>query len=101
MSCSRGCCETQGEHYRSLVILGPSKLREAEKRTSRDLDAYQRLVASGVQPKGIAGAAELERGAEAHHEVEHTNIITDRQVRNRVTRAFQEAPPASTTPLSS
>ena len=101
MSCSRGCCETQGEHYRSLVILGPSRLREAERQTGKDLDAYRRLVASGVQPKGIAGSAELERGAEAHHEVEHTNIITDRQVRNRVTKAFSEAPAPSTTPLSS
>lgn len=34
MSCARGCCPTQGEHYRSLTIVGrlPSKPRVQEGR---------------------------------------------------------------------
>lgn len=93
MSCRRGCCTTQAEHYRSVTIFGPSPQRDAARREDRDMHAYKRLVQSGVQPKQIAGAAELEKGAEAKHEVERANIITDRRLRAEVTKAFEAATP--------
>lgn len=99
MSCPRGCCATYREHINGLTILGPSVKRDAVKREERDLDAYARLVRSGVQPKGIDGAAELERGAEAKHEVENRNIITDRRLRQKVTDAFAAASTPVLTPL--
>jgi hypothetical protein len=99
MSCARGCCATRAEHYKSVALFGPSQRRAAARREEADMHAYKRLVASGVQPKQIAGAAELERGANASHEVEHANIITDPQLRAKVSRIFAEAPAPSTTPL--
>jgi hypothetical protein len=99
MSCLRGCCESQKDHYRSVTIHGPSQRRDAERQESRDMDAYRRLVASGVQPKHWNGAAELERGASTAHEVEHANIITDPRLRAKVTRMFEQAPAPSTTPI--
>lgn len=99
MSCARGCCATQADHYRGLVLRGPSSKRDAVRREERDMDAYARLVRSGVQPKQIAGAADLERGAETSHEVEHSNIITDPALRRRVTKAWASAPPPAATPL--
>lgn len=99
MSCARGCCSDQKSHYRGLTLSGPSERRAAEKRDSADMDAYARLVRSGVQPRQIDGAAELERGASTTHEVEHHNIITDPALRRRVSNAWESAPPPATTPL--
>lgn len=98
MSCSRGCCPSQAAHYRGIALSGPSSKRQAERQESSDMDAYKRLRASGVQPKQIAGAAELEKFASTHHEVEHANIITDAGLRRRVTRAWDEAPAPTLTP---
>lgn len=63
------------------------------------MDAYRRLVQSGVQPRQIAGASDLERGASTSHEVEHAAIITDPQERAKVTRAFEMAKDFAVTPL--
>lgn len=97
MSCPRGCCATYREHLTSVVISsGPSEVAQRETRLSRDLDAYKRLVESGGKPRGIDGSAELERGAETHHEVANRNIITDKRTRDTVTRAFAETVPTLT-----
>jgi hypothetical protein len=99
VSCKRGCCQTQAEHYKS-VRLGVTSIRAIKDRQeSADMDAYARLRRDGVQPKSITGSAELERFASTTHEIENRNIITDPQVRRRVTSAFETAPPPSTTPI--
>ena len=95
MSCPRGCCATYKEHLQGIAIFGPSKQRDAVRREEADMHAFKRLVQSGVQPKGIAGAAELERGAETRHEVEHASLYTDKKQRDRITKAFESAPPPS------
>lgn len=46
------------------------EINEREKRWDRDLPAYARMRKNGVQPRGIDGAAELERVAETKTEVE-------------------------------
>ena len=100
MSCLRGCCETQALHYKSVTIsTGPSLRSVKETVLGNDLDAYQRLVKSGAKPKGIDGAAELERFASTSHEVEHRNIITDDKLRAKVTRAFADTAIPAVTPL--
>ena len=100
MACPRGCCPDYRTHLTSLSI-APDKSPQGarEKVLGNDLDAYQRLVKSGVQPKGIDGAAELERFASTTHEVEHRNVITDPKLRAKVTRAFAESATPSITPL--
>jgi len=36
MSCARGCCETQAEHYRSLCIASPDRAQLTKVTTERD-----------------------------------------------------------------
>lgn len=36
MSCARGCCETQAEHYRSLGIASPDRNQLTKVTTERD-----------------------------------------------------------------
>jgi hypothetical protein len=98
MSCPRGCCATYREHITSITLHGPSQRRQADRQEALDMDAYKRLRRNGVQPKQIAGCAELERGASTTHEVEHSNIITDPQLRRKVTHLFESAPPPTVTP---
>lgn len=72
MACTRGCCSTQAEHFRSLTF-GSAVLVEGNHRDrelSKDLAAYQRLVREGLQPKSTVGAARLEATAENPHQVE-------------------------------
>lgn len=100
MSCSRGCCASFKEHVRSIkVIAAPSATSRGESQLSRDLDAYQRMTASGVQPPNVYGAAELERGAEARHEVEQASIMLNARDRRLLDKAHTEAPPPALTPL--
>lgn len=100
MSCPRGCCANYREHLLGVTIsAGRQPKNVAEAQLGKDLDAYKRLVQSGVQPKGIDGSAELERGANAKHEVENRNLITDPQLRGKVTRMFEQAAPPVLTPL--
>lgn len=99
MSCARGCCGSFREHITSIRLGVTSERMVQDRQESRDMDAFARLRASGVQPTAIAGAAELERFASTTHEIEHRNIITDPQLRAKVTRAFEQAPPPSTTPI--
>ena len=49
MSCSRGCCATQREHYKSLTTTVGLDTRLG-KYTDRRLDAYDDAVRQGVQP---------------------------------------------------
>lgn len=101
MSCSRGCCASFAEHVRSIkVIAAPTAQSSRESQLSRDLDAYKRLTATGVQPPNVYGAAELERGAEARHEVEQSAIMLNARDRRLLDKAHAEAPPAAVTPLS-
>jgi hypothetical protein len=38
MSCARGCCETQAEHYRSLRVSSDTKRQMTKVTTERDGD---------------------------------------------------------------
>lgn len=91
MSCPRGCCATYREHLRGITIATSRPAIQAERREMADMDAYKRLVQSGVQPRQIDGAAELERGAEAKHEVETASLYTDKRKRAKITKAFDVA----------
>lgn len=80
MSCARGCCETQAEHYRSVSFSAtctPTVRKDTadsiarEKRWERDMPAYKRLRENGTQPKRIDGSGDLEQVASSKTEIEH------------------------------
>lgn len=99
MACPRGCCATYREHLQGIRLGVTSTRMQRDRQESRDMDAYARLRANGMQPKSIEGSAELERFASTTHEIENRNIITDSATRRRVTKVFETAPPPSATPV--
>jgi hypothetical protein len=75
MSCSRGCCPTQRDHYKSLVFGTPPAESDKfkggyTKKFDADMDAYSRLRKDGLQPPRVDGSAELEKRANTREEVE-------------------------------
>lgn len=79
MSCARGCCESQREHYLSLRLSAeatPSRRPQAieklniEKRWKADHAAYRRLRKDGLHPRTSVGAAEMEKRATSAAQIE-------------------------------
>lgn len=79
MTCARGCCPTQRDHYRSVGFgASTTPFRRAdtvskdamEGRWHADMPAYKRLRDEGLQPQQIDGAATLERHAEHRKQIE-------------------------------
>lgn len=94
MSCVRGCCRTQHEHYRSVVVRPIVSARAVQEKTeAADMAAYQRLRRDGVQPKAIEGAAVLERDASSPIEVERNYVIRNDRLRRELEQAHRNAPP--------
>lgn len=94
MSCIRGCCATQADHYRSVVVRPTVTAKTlAEARLQRDLDAYQRMRSTGQKPPTFAGAADLERNAVAEFEVSTGKILGDDRLARHVDRAVKDIPP--------
>ena len=100
--CPRGCCASYREHLQGIRLNVTSPQTLAMRQDERDMHAYKRLTQSGVQPKAIAGAHELERGGAEKFEVENASIITNPAERRKLARAFEtaEAHKPSTTPLA-
>jgi len=74
-SCSRGCCPSQRDHYRSLVFGTPPAESDKfhggyTKHFDADMDAYNRLRKDGVQPPRVDGSANREKRAETREQVE-------------------------------
>jgi hypothetical protein len=90
MACSRGCCESQLEHYRSIRLSatatpsrkGPlvTKL-SSDKGFEKDRPAYKRLRDQGLQPRQIDGCAEIEQRAETRVEVENMKPLTKSKIK--------------------
>jgi hypothetical protein len=75
MSCTRGCCATPAEHYKSLVFAtGPvsTQIRDLTRQFDADMDAYPQLRAEGIQPQRVSGSAELLRREAPKHVIEGT-----------------------------
>lgn len=88
MPCSRGCCPTQGAHYRSITISASAtptrkvevaRIDAKERQWDRDMPAYKRLRKEGLQPKSIDGSAKFEQRAETAGEVESGTLLNKRQ----------------------
>lgn len=85
MTCSKGCCETNREHWASITFAPsamPTRKREAmaekkmESQWELDRPAYKRLRKNGLQPPQIKGCAELEKKAATKFEVESGRILS-------------------------
>lgn len=70
-SCTRGCCPSPAAHFRSLRFLSQPTVafNHREENLARDMDAYKRLLDSGLEPKGITGMYDLERDATSESEI--------------------------------
>lgn len=88
MACRRGCCPTQGAHYRSITVAASatptrkvevSRIDAKERQWERDMPAYKRLRKEGLQPKSIDGSAKFEQRAESKAEVESGTLLNARQ----------------------
>jgi|ERR1051326_283592 hypothetical protein len=92
MPCAKGCCESAVVHWRSIAFA--SKLPEFNKDDSnldRDRDAYKRLRAQGMQPRGIDDCRHLENEANDRWEVEHHHILGGPKVRAAVREAEEKS----------
>ena len=72
MTCARGCCATQAEHFRSVALTSGALVEGnlADRRLERDMRAYKAMVDQGLEPKCMTGAYELERTARTAAEIE-------------------------------
>ncbi len=80
MPCSRGCCDTLAEHYRSVAFntsVEARRIEQKERQWSRDGAAYRRLRRNGLQPHRVAGSAALEAKAGEAIEVEMGRVATN------------------------
>lgn len=79
MTCSRGCCRSQAEHFRSVAVATRALVRanKADQEVARDLVAYKSLVDQGLKPYKMTGAYELARDARSAAEIEGRPDLDD------------------------
>jgi hypothetical protein len=72
MSCTRGCCATQAEHFRSVrpAIKALVDGNRADQKLARDMKSYKAMIDQGLEPKCMTGAYDLERTATSAAEIE-------------------------------
>jgi len=75
MTCARGCCESQLEHFRSLNLAKPTQQAQLESQFAKDREAYRRLRQNGLQPPRIDGCAVLEKHATTKTEIETGAVV--------------------------
>jgi len=73
--CSKGCCPSQAEHFRSVLINKPTPQAQLESAFAKDREAYRRLRQNGLQPPRIDGCAVLEKHARTKAEIETGSVI--------------------------
>lgn len=94
MTCSRGCCATQLEHYRSVSISAAAtpnrkgalpivRQEQMDKQLAKDLTAYRELRRQHVQPNQIDGAADLAQRAESKVEIEAGTVLSTKAKRKQ------------------
>lgn len=90
LPCSHGCCASNRDHWLSVSV-APSAtptraggaraagVNATERRWAKDHAAYRRLVADGVQPATLDGAAHLETRADTAIEIETGHLMSPLQ----------------------
>lgn len=61
MTCTRGCCRSQRDHFASIRTIGETTRHHnrRDQALSRDLSAYKSLTEDGLEPCRIDGMHEL------------------------------------------
>lgn len=79
--CTRGCCPSQAEHFRSVVLTSGALVTGnlADRRLERDMRSYKAMVDQGLEPKCMTGAYDLERTARSAAEIEGRLDLADDQ----------------------
>lgn len=79
--CGHPCgCPSYRSHLLTIGVAISEKAAKVDRRENllrSDLDAYKRLRADGLQPKGTGGSAHIERHAEHAVEVESGVLFSD------------------------
>lgn len=72
MSCTRGCCPSQRDHFRSVALTSGALVEgnNADRRLLRDMKSYKAMIDQGLEPKCMTGAADLEATARTAAEIE-------------------------------
>lgn len=63
------------EKIRSVGVMRRTTASSREPQLARDRDAYARLRREGLQPRTVAGSAELEATADHRHEIEMGHVF--------------------------
>lgn len=101
MSCTRGCCETQADHYRGVVFgVGPQPETLRERKLDKDLDAYKNAAATGTKLRSVDGAAELTSLAQSPVEIDRGHLIRNAKLLKQMESYSADAPPPTTTPAA-
>ena len=56
------------------------------------MEAYPRLLKSGVQPMHVGGSARMEREASSRFEIESGQLLHDRRLATRIDRVMADLP---------
>lgn len=97
MPCSRGCCQSQAEHYRSVAVAPKmnevGRPKQQDTALSYDLIAYKAMRRQGLQPPKIAGCYDLARRASSEAEIRLGQVIAERDParKRRGTRLMEAA----------
>lgn len=87
MPCSRGCCASPAEHFRSVAVaprareVGSGHQRDAA--LAYDLAAYKAMRKQGLKPPRIDGSYDLARRATSEAEITLGQVISDRDARRK------------------
>lgn len=79
------------EKWLSVGVIKKVPRLHTDEKWSPDMDAYARLRANGLQPKGIDGSAALEKHADTQMEVEMGHLFKDKRERKQAERGMEIA----------
>lgn len=93
MSCTRGCCPSNAEHYRSLSVqrIAAAERRRKDTALSYDMAAYKALRRQGYQPPRLEGSYDLCRRATSEAEIRLGQVISDDGTKKRKGTGLMEA----------
>ena len=98
MSCTKGCCPTNRDHWMSVGISpsatptrsrGAVEINNREKQWTTDMDAYKAMRRQGLQPRSIDGADRLAATASDPLEIEMGRTLpgSPKEIREGIQRA--------------
>jgi hypothetical protein len=82
MTCTRGCCTSQADHFRSIQtsprMLEVGRGHQADTALEYDRAAYRAMKKQGLQPPQLRGAYDLARKATSEAEIQLGRVIAEK-----------------------